>query len=157
VNPEGGYDYWARSTYPIASEEKTGSVEIEQTARNDARDTPITAMTLNVEVQDLPNFPYALPTDAALLQADLRTAGWAGATVTASSATIWKITLPNVAVTTYTSAWRAYFPGYYVPDMYGELTNWRSFTPATAAYFVNGANVRTDVPKQFARPKIWAL
>jgi hypothetical protein len=46
----------------------------------------------------LPGFPYAMPTDRADLQADLRTAGYSGAVVMLHDDP-WAITLPNVLTT----------------------------------------------------------
>lgn len=146
------YAYWARSHFPVDSEEKIGVLTCESNG-GDARNNPFTSITINNIVQTLPHYPYTMPTDAAQLQADLRAAGWTGATVVATSATVWTITISTVHQTDYSTTSRVAWPVYYVADMYGALTtavNGRDFT----GEFVNEAGVRTAVPKQFARLRI---
>jgi hypothetical protein len=152
VAPDGGFRYRGRSKYPVRSMVKTGQMVAGDT-NGDARSQPFTGITINGVVQSLPNFPYHMPEDAAQLQTDLRAAGWTGATVSASAATTWSITVPNVQFTSYESANWVSWPMYLVPNMFGEVVNPCWGTPFSGT-FVNDAGVRTDVPKQFARLQI---
>lgn len=89
----------------------------------DIRNNLFTGLTLAGVVQTLPNFPYTMPGDAATLQTDMQAAGWAGATVTASSSTIWEILVPNVSLTAYGQANKIAWPIYQNgTDMFGKPT-----------------------------------
>lgn len=148
---DGDYVYWARSKYPIDSDIKTGHIWQESTAaRGDSRNNPFTSITLAGAVQDLPNYPYTMPTDAAQLQTDLRAAGWDGATVVASSDIAWRIDIPSVSLTERISPGKIYWPVYLVPDIFGNVVN-----PFDGVSFigewVNSNNVRTANDKQFFR------
>lgn len=146
---EGNYEYWARSSLPQDSQISIGQLLVGDT-NGDARNTPITALTILDVAQTLPNFPYTMPADSAQLQTDLRAAGWAGATVTATAATTWTIAIPNVAFTAYYQQTKAFWPGYYVADMFGSLTilvDGISFD----GQFVNSVGTRTKLKKQFVR------
>lgn len=151
---DGDYIYWARSKYPVDSKVKTGQMWVQSPTAvfnvSDSRNNPITAVTINNVAQTLPNAPYTMPGGAAALQADLRANGWTGTTVVATSNVNWRIDIPNVNFITYETVNRVSWPGYYVPDMYGQLTilvDGFGFE----GQFVNAAGVRTVVMKQFAR------
>lgn len=58
----------------------------------------VTSVTSGGTSISLPSFPYALPTDRAALQADLRTAGFTGAVVMLH-ADSWEVTLPDRSAT----------------------------------------------------------
>ena len=117
---------------------------------HDPRMNPFIALPVGGVVQDLPNFPYTMPEDAAQMQTDLRALGWAGATVSATSDVRWQIVIPEVSLTAYVTDTSVYWPDFLVPDMYGNLTNHSSHWAFTGA-FVNSANVRTRNSRQFAR------
>lgn len=151
---DGDYIYWARGRFPVDSKVKTGQMWAQSPTAvfnySDPRNNPITGVTINGVAQTLPNAPYSMPSAAATLQADLRAAGWTGATVVATSNINWRIDIPNVNFTDYSAVNRVRWPGYYVPDMYGALIiliDGMDFT----GEFVNAAGVRTAVSKQFAR------
>lgn len=153
----GGYEYWSRCTMPQDSAESTGQLWAESTAiSGDTRNNPFTALTINSTVQALANFPYTMPGDAAQLQTDLRAIGWTGATVVASSDVAWRIDIPNVNFVDYHTFNAIHWPLYLVPDMYGNVVNPVSYWGFTGD-FVNTANVRTKLPKQFARLGLLSL
>lgn len=161
---DGDYIYWARLKYPVDSMVKSGQIRASSgmggIAENgnispDARNNPITGITINNVLQSLASYPYTMPTDAAELQVDLRAIGWTGATVTASSATVWEIIIPNVEHTSYQITNKVSWPGYLVPDMYGNLTITLD-SIYFAGVFYNEAGVRTGVRKQFARMAVSA-
>lgn len=148
----GGFQYWARCIHPVDSTIKTGQMKATAPATGDSRNGPFTALTIGGVIQSLA-FPYTMPTDAARLQADLRAAGWDGATVTASSFYDWEIVIPDAYYNGASIVTKVFWPVYYVADMYGALTtaiDGKSFS----GEFVNEAGVRTAVPKQFARMAI---
>jgi|GEM_PF-6780221 len=149
-NSDGTHTYWARSPFPMDSKIKTGSVVFCSTNYQDSRNNPLTSLTISGVVQALPGFPYTMAADAARLQADLRAYGWAGATVTANSATDWTITILGVNMTTYLSTHKVYWPGYLTADMFGAMTNTSNGLLAFGNW-KNSAGVRTYVDKQFAR------
>lgn len=153
-NDDGTFDYWFRSIYPIDSAIKTGVIIAQSPTppylNSDARNNPFTALTLGNVPQSLPNFPYTMPGDAAQMQADIRALGWTGATVTSTSNLEWAITIYGVEQSDYHDQSKVFWPMYLVPNMFGEIVN-----PCDGRYFqgqfVNQANVRTHVFKQFAR------
>lgn len=62
----------------------------------------VTAVTpYGASAISLPSYPYALPSQAATLQADLRTAGYSGAVVMLYKDP-WTITLPNLSADAHT-------------------------------------------------------
>jgi len=150
ANGDGTHTYWSRSPLPMDSKIKTGVVVFNGGVYPDDRNNPLTALTLAGVVQALPGFPYTMPTDAARMQADLRAYGWAGATVTANSATDWIITILGVNMSVYSSDHKVYWPGYLTADMFGALTNTSDGLLAFGNW-QNSAGVRTYVDKQFAR------
>lgn len=79
---QGNLIYWVRSTVPCYWID----VMIDVTAQSDRYGKSITAIQLFGNSVSLPHFPYAMPSQAATLQADLRAAGYTGATVTSVSA-----------------------------------------------------------------------
>jgi len=83
-NLDGTFTYWSRRTTPLYW--KTTVIDL--TAATDRYGKSITGITLFGAAVSLPNYPYAMPADAATLQTDLRAAGYTGATVTTSSAAI---------------------------------------------------------------------
>lgn len=154
----GGYEYWARSIWPMDSAASSGEIICESIgdSNDDARNNPFTALTINSVVQTLPNFPYTMPTDAALLQTDIRAAGWTGATVVASSDIAWAITIPNVSHSTYYTTNAVYWPQYYIADYLGNQTV-KVWSRGFSGQYVNSAGTRTKLRKQFARLGILPL
>lgn len=147
---DGTFKYWSRCIHPVDSTIKTGRMRATAPSTPDVRNGPFTALTLGGVVQALPGFPYAMPTDAGRLQADLRAAGWDGATVTATTLHNWEIIVPDVYYNGASIVSKVFWPVYYVADMFGALTsavNGVSF----AGEFVNEDGIRTNLPKQFAR------
>ncbi len=160
-NGDGSYTFWARSPYPIDSAIKTGFLSADNylasgTDSHDSRQNPFISITLAGVVQYLPNFPYWMPGDAPQMQTDLRAAGWTGSTVTATSDVLWAIVVPGVFQDSYILQNRVEWPLYLVPDMYGNIVNPCSGR-SLAGTWVNAANVRTAVSKQFARLKMTQL
>lgn len=149
---DGAWIYWARCKYPVDSVVKTGQMWAESGPGNspDTRNNPFTSLVINNVTRALGGFPYTMPGDAARMQADMRANGLAGATCVASSATVWRIDIPNVNYTQYSTTNRVGWPGYLIADMFGNLTitvDDRGFT----GQFVNTAGVRTALTKQFGR------
>ncbi len=84
-NLDGTFTYWARRVVPLY----WIAVMIDLTVGTDRYGKSITGITLFGDpVTTGMNYPYAMPADAADLQADLRAAGFTGATVTTSSGTL---------------------------------------------------------------------
>lgn len=81
---DGSWIYWSRATIP--SYWRTVLVDFTVASARYGKD--ITAITLMTGSVSLPNFPYAMPADAATLQMDLRAEGYTDATVTVTSAGI---------------------------------------------------------------------
>jgi hypothetical protein len=125
---------------------------VESTAGSgaDVRNNPFTSLVINNVTRALGGFPYTMPGDAARMQADMRANGLTGATCVATAATTWRIDIPNVNYTQYSTVNKVGWPGYLVADMFGALTSTvdgRGFT----GQFVNTAGVRTALTKQFGR------
>lgn len=83
-NLDGTFSYWARRAVPLV----WNDIMIDLTIGSDRYGKSITDLTLFQTAISLPNYPYAMPSEAAALQADLRAAGYTGATVTSSSASL---------------------------------------------------------------------
>lgn len=81
-NPDGSWDYWSRATIPVYWQ----TLMVDLTATTTRGGKSITEVSVKQIPVTLPNYPYAMPADAATLQADLRAAGYPGATVTSTSA-----------------------------------------------------------------------
>jgi hypothetical protein len=149
----GAWTYGARCKYPIDSDIKSGHCWLESGVWphvGDARNNPFTSIVLAGVVQALPHYPYFMPYDAHQLQNDLRAVGWAGATVVATSANAWRIEIPSMNLTERIEGGRICWPGYLVPDMWGNLTIIRDHVSFLSEW-VNTAGVRTAVNKQFCR------
>ncbi|MDP3851962.1 MAG: hypothetical protein Q8Q59_15780 [Luteolibacter sp.] len=148
---DGTYDYWARLIHPVDSAVKTGQLVCASTAADgNVNNNPFQGITLNGVALALPNAPYTMPTHAAVLQADLVALGFTGATVSASSATVWAVTIPNVRASSFGMnneiTWTSYLSG--TDPLGGNVYSaGRSFAGA----WVNSAGTRTFVQKQFAR------
>ncbi len=147
----GVFEYWARAVNPVDSAVKTGAL-VCSISNGDARNNPLTSVIIAGVVQTLPRFPYYMPGDASKLQEDLIAKGFAGTTVTAPSATTWTISIPSVNYTAFAQSSRVGWPGYLVPDMYGNLTN-TSDGLGFQGTFVNAAGVPIYT-RAFARLKI---
>lgn len=120
---DGTWEYWARCINPQDAAVKTANLVCSSTAGNgDTRNNPFTAVKIAGANQSLPNFPYTMPGDAAQLQTDLVAAGWTGATVSASSAIIWEILVPNVTTAAFNSPSSVSWPGYTVSGPLGSQT-----------------------------------
>ena len=150
---DGVYEYWARAVNPVDSMIKTEAISVSIT-NGDSRNNPFTSVILAGVVQNLPRFPYYMPADATKLQEDLILAGFAGTVVTAASATTWLVSIPSVNYTSFAQGSRIGWPGYLVPDMYGNLTNTVDGIGFQGT-FVNEAGVPIQ-PRAFARIKISA-
>lgn len=81
---DGSYLYWVRGTVPLYWEQTL----CDFTLASNRYGKSVTSISLLGVAISLPGYPYALPAQKAALQADLRTAGYAGATVTSSTAAI---------------------------------------------------------------------
>jgi hypothetical protein len=154
---DGDYMYWVRSKYPIDSAVKAGRLSLKSgtlfgdgTFKGDARNNPITGITIAGVVQPLLGVSYTMPQDAAALQARLIALGWTGAAVTASSNLDWEITITDVTLTDYNLSSRVSWPGYPVQNLFTNFitdVNGADFL----GFFVNEFGVRTGVIKQFMR------
>ena len=141
--------HWSRCIYPQDSILKTGVMRSSQRG-GDARMNPFLSVVIAGVVQDLPNYPYSMPEDAALLAADLVAIGWIGATCESSGVGRWDIMIPGVFYDQYSKGTYVQWPMFLVPNMYGDVVNECEFGQF-AGDFVNTANVRTGVTKQFGR------
>jgi len=94
VEVAGGWRYTARSKTPVSSRVRLADLSVQE-----GWPRTITSVTLNSSVVPLPRAPYRLPLQAALLQEDLRVAGYPGATAVASGEG-YRIHVPNVLYTT---------------------------------------------------------
>lgn len=80
----GDYDYWVRGLVPVYWQSTLRDFR----AASNRYGKSITAIRLYDADISLPNFPYAMPADKAILQTDLRAAGYTGATVTSTTAAL---------------------------------------------------------------------
>ncbi len=121
--PDGTYEYWLRAENPLDAAVKTGVLACSNT-NNDSRNNGFTSVVIAGVVQSLPNYPYDMSVGgtAALLQADLIAAGWAGTIVTGSTAESWQIYIPAISYTSYSQSSCVVFPGYQVPGLFGIVT-----------------------------------
>lgn len=86
----GGYEYKARTLIPS----RWNTVLIDLDISSNRGWKSITALSLLGTPVSLPNFPYAMPADAATLQTDLVAEGYTGATVTVTAAP-WTVSILN--------------------------------------------------------------
>lgn len=148
---DGSFEYWARAVNPQDSAVKSGAIFCSSTATDgDTRNNPFTSLVL-AGVTQLLTFPYTMPGDAARLQTDLLAAGWTGATVTASAATVWTITIPSINYSSYAQISRVGWPAYTFTDALGNVTtiDGRGFDGS----FVDPAGTPI-YPRAFGRLKI---
>lgn len=145
VEVPGGWRYTARSKTPVLSRNRLADLTIlESTPRL------ITSVKINDTSVSLPRAPYQLPLQAALLQQDLRAAGFPG-TVVASSGAGYRIDVPDVLYTTPHPGswvtWPPYITGY--DPLSGEpmISGGISFTGSY--HLPDGTPV--DLPVQMAR------
>lgn len=162
-NGDGTWTYWSRAIHPVDSAVKTGTLRAaSSTAQQgingnilpDARNNPFTALTINNAAVALPNFPYTMPGDAAVLQAAIRAAGWPLATVTATTSTAWEIIIPGVSNTAFNAVNKIWWPVYQNGvDFLGNPT----YLDGAIFYadYANAAGVFI-YPKAFGRLKISA-
>ena len=119
---------WAESIHPQDAEELTSDQVIRWQRVNGMNlvswqlDQEITGIYVSGGNISLPHFPYAMPGDEALLQADLRAAGYAGAEVEYNGAgEWWEVRLFDVETTNYQHPPHlSCSPGYVVLDMFGD-------------------------------------
>ena len=141
--------YWCRSIYSLDSKVKTGHMWCESIA-GDTRNNPFTSLTINNVVQSLANFPYTMPGGAAQMQTDIRALGWTGATVVATTDIDWRIEIPGVNFTSYTTTNKVGWPQYLVENSLGQIVS-----PVNGAFFlgefVNSDGLRCALNKQFFR------
>lgn len=81
---DGSFTYWSRCYVPVYLQ----AVMVDLVATSDRYGKSITAIEVMGTAVDLPNFPYAMPAEAASLQADLRAEGYTGATVTSTAGSL---------------------------------------------------------------------
>jgi hypothetical protein len=86
----GGYEYKARALVPRIW--NTVMIDIDVASTRGGKD--ITGLDVFGSAVTLPNFPYAMPADAATLEADLVAEGYTGATVTTTAAP-WTVSIRN--------------------------------------------------------------
>jgi hypothetical protein len=108
----------------------------------------------------LSGFPYAMPSQRASLQADLRTAGFTGAVVTLHDDP-WTITLPDVVTTDFVREFTVMFtPGDPFPvwDFQGtpQDDNPANFADGQVGNIrdIYGASLREEIPRAFAAMRI---
>ena len=83
-NEDGTWDYWSRCTVPVYWHD----IMVDLSLSSDRYGKSITAIKAKGGDVTLSGFPYAMPSDASRLQADLRTAGYTGAVVSSTSGTL---------------------------------------------------------------------
>ena len=83
-NMDGTFTYWSRRVVPLVWRE----VMVDMTVGSDRYGKSITAIELFRTAVSLPNYPYAMPSQASQLQTDLRAAGFTDATVTTTTGTL---------------------------------------------------------------------
>lgn len=83
-NGDGTWTYWSRSTQPIWYY----NIIVDLTISSDRYGKSITEISIGQIPVSLPRYPYAMPSQAALLQTDLRANGYPGATVTSTPAAL---------------------------------------------------------------------
>jgi hypothetical protein len=155
----GVYEYWSRALNPQDAAIKSGQIRVsfgmpglgEAMGGADPRNNPLTALTIAGVALPLGGFPYTMPGDAARMQTDLRVF-YPTATVEATTDLIWAINIPYVSQTLFSQSSKVFWPGYLVPDFFGNLTGWVDGY-GFAGSFVNEFGVPI-VTKAFARLKI---
>jgi len=151
--------YWCRSMYPNDSANAISLLVGQSGAGSysgDARNNPFIALTLNDTLQTLARSPYTMPGDAAALEADIRALGYAYATVTATSATVWTVSIPGVTQSAYGAENKIFWPSYLVPNpIMGGDSSLDGLKLVTAS--VNLSGVRTKLAHQFAKLQITSL
>lgn len=81
-NGDGTWTYWSRCVVPLV----WADVVIDFRSTSNRYGKSITSVELFGSHISLPRYPYAMPSQAALLQTDLRAAGYTGALVTSTAA-----------------------------------------------------------------------
>ena len=148
-NGDGTWTYWSRAIHPQNSAVKSGMIvsssgaaysgQVGNIVTIDTRNNPFTALTILGVVRALGGFPYTMPTDAARMQTDLA-AIFPGATVESSSATVWRIQIPNITFSAFGQLNKVYWPTYLVADMFGVVNTPVDGAPFTGS-FVNASGV----------------
>ncbi len=115
--------------------------------------SPVSQLVIDNATQPLPNYPYTIPGDEALLVSDLEDLGWTDVSLVYQGG--YRIEIPDVESTGYNSANRVEWTPYLVENMLGELVNYVG-TFAFASEAVNEDGIRTNVPSQFGRVRaVW--
>lgn len=126
----GLYEYWGRCVHAQDAAVKTAEITCVSGTPyamggfpSDARNNPLTALTVAGVSLALGGFPYTMGTagEDARMQTDLR-AFYPSATVTATSNLLWSITIPGVSQTLFTKSNKVSWPQYMVADQFGALT-----------------------------------
>ena len=99
---------------------------------------------------------YTMPTGAAALQTKLRDLGFSDAAVIASSDVDWRIDLPGINYSSYSTVNKIYWPSYLVPNDQGAVVNVCDGYFFTGS-FINSSGERCALSKQFARLGITTL
>jgi hypothetical protein len=114
--------------------------------------SPVTLVIIDNAGQSLPNFPYDIPTDSALLISDLKDLGWTDVAIVFQGG--YKIFVPNISSSAgYAVTNRVSWTPYLVENIYGDLVNHVGLQGFQGT-FVNEDDIRTLVPKQFARVRM---
>lgn len=84
TNADGSRTYWSRAAVPL----KWNVVTLDLHATSNRYGKSITAVKIGTSTVGLPGYPYAMPAAAATLQSNLIAAGYTGATVTSTAASL---------------------------------------------------------------------
>ena len=145
VEVPGGWRYSARSKTPVLSRVRLADLTVQE-----AWPRVITSVNINDAAVPLPRAPYQLPAQAALLQADLRAAGYPTATA-ASSGAGYRIQVPEVLYSTPNPnswiTWPPYIAG--IDPLSGEPMISGGMSFRGRYHLADGTPV--DLPMQMAR------
>lgn len=115
--------------------------------------SPVSQLVIDNAIQGLPNYPYTIPGDEALLIADLEDLGWTDVSIVYQGG--YRIEIPDVESTGYSVINRVEWTPYLVENMLGELVNYVG-SISFDGEAVNGDGTRTNVPCQFGRVRaVW--
>lgn len=116
--------------------------------------SPVDRVVIDNAPQDLPNFPYTIPGDEALLISDLEDLGWTDVAVVFQGG--YEIEVPNVeSSTAYNVTHRIDWTPYLIENNVGDLVNSVGGIGFQGSY-VNEDSIRTEVVKQFGRVRaVW--
>lgn len=113
--------------------------------------SPVSQLVIDNATQSLPNYPYTIPGDEALLISDLEDLGWTDVSIVYQGG--YRIDIPDVESTGYNPSHRVDWTPYLVENMLGELVNYVS-SISFDSEAVNEDGVRTAVASQFTRLRL---